>query len=93
MQVRVRILPRSQNGHMMKLDIIQPCEGCFIGSNPIETTKLLYMSLCLEKIERLERLLGRKSHSRKWRKNQRNRKIRRVKNTDIPNIKHCGWEY
>ena len=51
------------------------------------------MSLCLEKIEHLERFLGRKSHSRKWRKNQRNRKIRRFKQTEIPNIKHCGWEY
>lgn len=49
------------------------------------------MSLYLEKIER--HLDGKRSHSRKWAKNQRNRKIRRVKETEIPNIKHKGWEY
>jgi hypothetical protein len=51
------------------------------------------MSLSLEKIEHLERLLGRKSHSRKWMKNQRNRKIRRVPKTEVPYIKYNGWEY
>jgi hypothetical protein len=51
------------------------------------------MSLSLEKIEHLERWLGKKSHSRKWLKNQRNRKIRRVNQTEIPNIKYKGWEY
>ena len=51
------------------------------------------MSLNLEKIEHLERWLGRKSHSRKWMKNQRNRKIRRVPKNQIPNIKNKGWEY
>jgi hypothetical protein len=50
------------------------------------------MSLCLEKIERLnvKSSIGR---SRKWFKNQRNRKIRRIKQTEIPNIKYKGWEY
>lgn len=49
------------------------------------------MSLCLEKIER--QFDGKKHRSRKWLKNQRNRKIRRTKKTEIPNIKHVGWEY
>jgi hypothetical protein len=51
------------------------------------------MSLCLQKIEHLERFLGRRSYSRKWLKNQRNRKIRRVPIGIVPNIKHKGWEY
>lgn len=55
--------------------------------------KFLVMSLKLEQIEHLERLLGRKSKSRKWDKNQRNRKIRRVKKDEIPNIKYKGYEY
>ena len=51
------------------------------------------MSLNNEKIEHLERKLGRRSKSRKWRKNQRNRLRRRVPNTEIPIIKYKGWEY
>ena len=31
-------LLRVSYGRMMKLDIIQPCEGCFLGSNPDATT-------------------------------------------------------
>lgn len=52
------------------------------------------MSLCLEKIEHMERKYpGAKSHSRRWLKNQRNRKIRRVPKTQVPHIKNKGWEY
>ena len=52
------------------------------------------MSLNREKIEHLERWLGRKSHSRKWMKNQRNRWIRRFNKIEIPPMKsYKGWEY
>ena len=61
-------------------------------------TKLKYqynMSLCLEKIEHLDRQLGRKSRSRKWRKNQKNRKIRRINKLEKPivNKLYAGYEY
>ena len=45
------------------------------------------------KIEQIEHLGGRKSHSRKEYKRQRNRKIRRVKKDEVPHIKYNGWEY
>ena len=45
------------------------------------------------KIEQIEHLGGRKSHSRKEYKRQRNRKIRRVKQEEVPHIKYNGWEY
>ncbi|MEO6302336.1 MAG: hypothetical protein ABIP51_04090 [Bacteroidia bacterium] len=49
------------------------------------------MSLSLEKIER--HFDGKRRRSRRWLKNQKARKIRRVKTTEVPNIKHEGWEY
>jgi len=45
------------------------------------------------KLEQIEHLGGKKSHSRKEYKKQRNRKIRRVKQDKIPHIKYFGWEY
>lgn len=52
------------------------------------------MGLKLIQIEHLERLFGRKSHSRKWIKQQRNRKLRRTKLTEVPNTKQRkDYEY
>lgn len=53
------------------------------------------MAITVEKIEHLERMLGGKSHSRKWMKNQRNRKIRRTNKLEKPKISkmYHGWEY
>jgi hypothetical protein len=53
------------------------------------------MGLCLEKIEHLERMFGRKSHSRKWMKNQKNRKIRKTNKLEKPQVNkmYKGWEY
>lgn len=44
------------------------------------------------KIEKIEHLAGHE-HSHREFKKQRNRKIRRVKQTEVPHIKHKGWEY
>lgn len=48
----------------------------------------------LEQIEHLERLLGKKSHSRKWYKKFRNKWLRKFKKDEIPPFKlRKGWEY
>jgi hypothetical protein len=51
------------------------------------------MSYKLTQIEHLDRLLGRRSHSRKYYKKARNRKMRYVVETEIPYMKYDGWEY
>lgn len=52
------------------------------------------MGLRLIKIEHLERLLGGKSHSRKWIKKQRNRWLRRFNKLEKPPTrKSKDYEY